>query len=297
MQVFITGASGWIGSAAVPELIAAGHQLRGIARSSTSAEVLRAAGVEPVEGDLDQLDVLRAEAERADAVLHLANKHDWSNPAESNRAERAAVDTFVKALEGTGKRFLLASGTALPLGRTLTELDPNPFSGPEAPRGGAEALAMEYADRGVHPVALRFAPTVHGTGGDHGFVSLLARAAREHGESAYVGDGSNRWTAVHRRDAGRLIALAVDKAAAGSVVHAVAEEAVTSRSIAEALGAALDLPVVSIAPDQAVAHFGFIGTFFALDLPASAALTRDRLGWAPTQPTLAEDIAAGAYSS
>ncbi|MGV8910705.1 MAG: NAD-dependent epimerase/dehydratase family protein [Propionicimonas sp.] len=297
MQVFITGAGGWIGSAAVPELIAAGHQLRGIARSAASAGALRAAGVEPVAGDLDRLDVLRAEAEAADAVLHLANKHDWSNPAESNRAERAAVETFAKALEGSGKRLLFASGTALPLGRPLTELDPNPFSGPDAPRGGAEALAMEYVDRGVHPVALRFAPTVHGTGGDHGFIALLARAARDHGESAYVGEGTNRWTAVHRRDSGRLIALALDKASAGSIVHAVAEEAVTSRSIAEALGAALDVPVVSIPEDQAVAHFGFIGTFFALDVPATAALTRDRLGWAPTHPTLAEDIAAGAYSS
>lgn len=296
MNVFITGASGWIGSAAVPELIAAGHRLRGIARSAGSAEVLLAAGVEPVQGDLDQLDVLRAEAEGADAVLHLANKHDWSNPAESNRAERAAVETLVKALVGSGKRFLLASGTALPLGRPLTELDPNPYSGADAPRGGAEALAMEYVDRGVHSVALRFSPTVHGTGGDHGFIALLARAARDRGQSAYIGDGDNRWTAVHRRDVGRLIALALDKAAAGSVVHAVAEEAVTSRSIAEALGAALDVPVVGIAADRAVAHFGFIGSFFALDVPASAALTRDRLGWAPTHPTLAEDIAAGAYT-
>jgi nucleoside-diphosphate-sugar epimerase len=240
--------------------------------------------------------VLRAEAEGADAVLHLANKHDWSNPAESNRAERAAVETFVTTLEGSGKPFLFASGVALTPGRVLTEVDPSPFSGPEAPRGGAEALAMEYAARGVNTVALRFAPTVHGQGGDHGFIAQIARAARDRGVSAYVGDGTNRWTAVNRLDAGRLIALALDKAPGGTVVHAVAEEAVTSRSIAEALGEALGLPVSSVSAEQAADHFGWIGTFFALDIPASAQRTRERFGWEPTHATLVEDIAAGAYT-
>jgi len=296
MDVFMTGASGWIGSAAVPELVAAGHRIRGLARSAVAVDKLREAGVEPVDGDLDNLDVLREEAAGAEAVLHLANKHDWSNPAESNRAERAAVQTLVTAVEGTGKRFLFASGVALTPGRVLTEADASPFSGPDAPRGGAEALAMEYADRGVHTVSLRFAPTVHGTGGDHGFIALIARAARERGVSAYVGDGTNRWTAVNRLDAGRLVALALDKAPGGSVVHAVAEEAVTSRTIAEAIGAALGLAVVSVAPDRAVDHFGWIGSFFALDIPASAAITRERLGWLPTHPTLAEDISVGAYT-
>ena len=296
MDVFMTGASGWIGSAAVPELVAAGHRIRGLARSAVAVDKLREAGVEPVDGDLDNLDVLREEAAGAEAVLHLANKHDWSNPAESNRAERAAVQTLVTAVEGTGKRFLFASGVALTPGRVLTEADASPFSGPDAPRGGAEALAMEYADRGVHTVSLRFAPTVHGTGGDHGFIALIARAARERGVSAYVGDGTNRWTAVNRLNAGRLVALALDKAPGGSVVHAVAEEAVTSRTIAEAIGAALGLAVVSVAPDRAVDHFGWIGSFFALDIPASAAITRERLGWLPTHPTLAEDISAGAYT-
>jgi len=296
MKVFITGASGWIGSAAVPELLAAGHQLRGIARSAAAADKLREAGVEPVEGDLDNLNVLRAEARKADAVLHLANKHDWSNPAESNRAERAAVETFVTALEGSGKPFLLASGVARPVGRPLTELDPNPFAGADAPRGGAEALAMGYADRGVGTVSLRFSPTVHGPGGDHGFIAQLVSAARERAESAYVGDGANRWTAVHRLDAGRLIALALDKAQGGTAVHAVAE-VVTSREIAEAIGGALGLPVVSVPAEQAAAHFGWIGNFFALDVPASADLTRERFGWEPTHASLAEDIAGGAYTT
>ncbi len=296
MNIFMTGASGWIGSAVVPELLAAGHQLRGIARSAGSAAKLREAGVEVVEADLDNLEVLRAEAERADGVLHLANKHDWSNPAESNRAERASVQAFLTALEGSGKPLLLAAGTARPIGRPLTELDDNPLSTADSPRGGSEGLAISYAERGVRAVSLRFAPTVHGTGGDHGFIAQIARAARERGVSAYVGDGSNRWTAVNRLDAARLVALALDKAEAGSAVHAVAEEAVTSRSIAEALGAALGLPVTSVPAEKAAEHFGWIGNFFALDMPASALLTRERFGWEPTHPTLAEDIAAGAYT-
>lgn len=295
MNVFMTGASGWIGSAAVPELLAMGHRVRGIARSERSAAALREAGVEPVPGDLDQLDVLRAEAERADAVIHLANKHDWSNPAESNRAERAAVETFVTALEGSGKPFLLASGTAILVAKTLTELDANPTSGPDAPRGGTEALAMEYADRGVRSVALRFAPTVHGAG-DHGFMARLVETARERGVSGYVGDGSNHWTAVHRFDAGRLVALALAQASAGSAVHAVAE-LLTTRAIAEAIGEALGVPVVSVDPDRVAEHFGWLGAIFALDLPASATLTRERFGWTPTHPTLAEDLAAGAYTA
>ncbi|MFT4108871.1 SDR family oxidoreductase [Propionicimonas sp.] len=295
MDVFMTGASGWIGSAVVPELISAGHTVRGIARSDRSAAALSDAGVEPIAGDLDQLEILREQAAAADAVVHLANKHDWSNQAETNRAERAAVQAFVTALEGTGKPFLLASGTAIPVGRTLTELDPNPTSGPDAPRGGTETLAMDYAARGVRSIAARFAPTVHGPR-DHGFMAILVRVARERGFSAYPGDGTNRWTAVNRPDAGRLVALALDAAPAGTAVHAVAE-IVTTRQIAEAIGAALDLPVAPVAPDRVREHFGWLGAFFAMDLPASAELTRTRFGWEPTHATLAEDLAAGAYAS
>lgn len=296
MNVFMTGATGWIGSAVVPELLAAGHSVRGLARSDGSAAELRAAGVEPLAGDLDQLDVLRAAAEAADAVIHLANKHDWSDVAGMNRAERSAVQAFCDALEGSGKPFLLASGTAIPVGHTLTELDSNPASGPDAPRGGTEALAMEYAARGVHSVALRFAPSVHGAGGDHGFLALLVQAACDHGAAGYVGDGSNRWTAVNRLDAAHLVALALQDSAPGSVVHAAAEE-LTTREIAEAIAAALKVAPVSVAPDAVEAHFGWLGPVFALDLPASAELTRERLGWTPTHPTLAEDLAAGAYAS
>ena len=296
MNVFMTGASGWIGSAVVPELLTAGHSVRGLARSERSAAALRAAGVEPVAGDLDELDVLRTAAEAADAVIHLANKHDWSDLAATNRAERAAVQTFCDALEGSGKPFLLASGTAIPVGHTLTEEDANPASGPDAPRGGTEALAMEYATRGVRSVALRFAPSVHGAGGDHGFLAMLVQAARDHGAAGYVGDGSNRWTAVNRLDAAHLVALALEKSGAGTAAHAVAE-VLTTRRIAEAIGAAPRVPTVPVAPEAVAEHFGWLGPIFAMDLPASADLTRELLGWVPTHPTLAEDLAAGAYTS
>jgi nucleoside-diphosphate-sugar epimerase len=295
MRVFITGASGWIGSGVTPEVLAAGHQVVGLARSEASAARLRAVGAEVLTGDLDDLDALRRGATEADAVIHLANKHDWSNPAESNRAERAAVETLGEALAGTGKRLLIASGTALVKpGEIITEDMPTPFRGADAPRGGTEALALDYADRGVHSVSLRFSPTVHGQG-DHGFIALIAQAARRNGVAGYPGDGTNRWSAVARSDAAKVVTLALEGSAAGSVVHAVGEQAVTSREIAEALGAALGLPVAAVADDEIESHFGFIGGFYRMDIPASAALTQERLGWTPTGSTLVDDIAAGYY--
>ena len=297
MHVFVTGASGWIGSAAVDELLAAGHTVTGLARSDSSAAALAAKGVTVARGDLDDLGSIRAGAVAADAVLHLANKHDWSNPAASNAAERGAVETIGDALVGTGKPFLLASGLAGPrTGRPSSEADPSPFHGPDAPRGGTENLALSLVDQGVRSVALRFAPTVHGAR-DHGFVSAIVAIARERGVSGYPGDGANRWAAVHRVDAARLIVLALAGAPAGAKVHAVAEEGVPTRAIAEAIGAALDLPVVSVAPDDVPAHFGWIGGFFGMDLAATSDLTRGLLGWTPTGPTLVEDIAAGAYTA
>lgn len=294
MRVFATGASGWIGSAAVDELLAAGHEVVGLARSDASAATLQAKGVEVRRGDLDDLDGLRAGAVDAEAVLHLANKHDWSDPAASNSAERAAVQTFGDVLAGTGRPFLLAAGVAaLAQGRPATEADPSPFHGADSPRGGAENLALEFVDRGVHAVSLRFSPTVHGTG-DHGFVAHLAGIAREKGVSGYPGDGTNRWAAVHRSDAARLVALALEKAPAGARLHAVAEEGVPTREIAEAIGRAFDLPVASIAPDDVRDHFGWIGGFFGMDLSATSDATQELLGWTPTGPTLVDDLAAGA---
>jgi nucleoside-diphosphate-sugar epimerase len=296
MRVFVTGASGWIGSASVDELLAAGHEVTGLARSDASAAALQAKGARVRRGDLDDLAGLRAGAEAADAVLHLANKHDFSDMAGTAAAERAAVQTIGDALAGTGRPLLLASGVAaLAQGRPATEDDPSPFHGPDSPRGGSENLALEFAERGVHPVSLRFAPTVHGAG-DHGFIAVIAQVAREKGVSGYPGDGTNRWAAVHVSDAGRLVALALDKAPAGARVHAVAEEGVPVRDIAEAIGRSLGLPVASIAPDDVQDHFGWIGMFFAMDLAATSAATRELLGWEPAGPTLIEDLDAGAYA-
>jgi nucleoside-diphosphate-sugar epimerase len=296
MRVFVTGASGWIGSATVDELLGAGHEVVGLARSDDSAAALRAKGVTVLRGDLDDLDALRRGAEDADAVAHLANKHDWANPAESNRAERAAVETLAEVLAGSGRPFLLAAGVAgLAQGRPGTEADPSPAVGPDSPRGGSENLALDHVDRGVRTVSARFAPTVHGVR-DHGFIAIITAAARRHGVSAYVGDGSAAWSAVHRSDAARLVRLGLEQAPAGSRLHVVAEDAVPTRQIAEAIGEALGLPVTSVAAEDAVAHFGFIGRFFALDMSASSDRTRELLGWNPTGPTLLEDIKAGAYT-
>ncbi len=297
MRVFVTGASGWIGSATVDELLAAGHEVTGLARSDSSAAALQAKGAHVLRGDLDDLASIREGAEAAEAVIHLANKHDWSNMAASSAAERAAVQAIGDALAGTGRPFLLASGVAgLAPDRPCTEDDASPFHGPDSPRGGSENLALEFVDRGVHTVSLRFAPTVHGAR-DHGFIATIAAVARDKGVSGYPADGTNRWAAVHRSDAARLVALGLAKAPAGARLHAVAEEGIPTRDIAEAIGRAFSLPVASIAPDDVQGHFGWIGTFFSMDLTATSTVTRELLGWSPAGPALIEDIDAGAYSA
>jgi nucleoside-diphosphate-sugar epimerase len=289
----LSGASGWIGSATVEDLLAADHEVVGLARSESSAAALQARGVTVLRGDLDDLDSLRRGVADADGVVHLANKHDWANPAESNRAERAAVETFVDALSGTDKRFLLASGVAgFQFGRPVVETDRTDFRGPEAPRGGTENLAFDAVADGLHAVSLRFSPTVHGAG-DHGFVPLIVAAARRRGVSGYVGDGTNRWAAVHRTDAGEAVALGLEQAAPGSAVHVVAEEGVPTKAIAEAIGRGLGLPTASIDPADAQEHFGFIGMFFGIEMSGSSESTRSTLGWTPTGPTLLEDLAPG----
>jgi nucleoside-diphosphate-sugar epimerase len=296
MKVFVTGASGWIGSATVDELLAAGHEVVGLVRTPAAAAALQAKGATPLSGDLDDLAALRRGAEAAEGVVHLANKHDFADPAESNRAERAAVETLAGALVGSDRPLVLAAGVAgLAEGRPALESDPNPAVGPASARGGAENLALDHVARGVRVVSARFAPTVHGVG-DPGFLAFVAAAARRSGVSAHVGDGSNAWSAVHRSDAARLVRLGLEHAPAGTRLHVVAEEAVPTREIAEALGRSLDLPVRSVSPEEAVDRLGpFIGGFWGTDVQASSEATRALLDWTPTGPTLLEDVAAGAY--
>lgn len=296
MKVFMTGATGWIGSATVEELLRAGHKVIGLARSDISAASLEGQGATVLRGDLDDLDSLRRGASEADGVVHLANKHDWGNPAESDRAERAAVETLAEALVGTGRPFVVANGiSGLVQGRPVLETDPSPAVGPNSDRGGAENLALDYVSRGVRTIITRFAPTVHGAG-DWGFVNFLVSAARKQGVSGYIGDGSNVWSAVHRSDAARLIRLGLEKAPAGTRLHAIAEEAITTRTIAEAIGSALGIPVMPVAPEDADGHFGFVGSFFGQTMTGSSNLTRELLAWEPAGPTLLEDLKAGAYT-
>lgn len=295
MRVFVTGASGWIGSAVTDELLAAGHDVVGLARSDASAAALEAKGATAHHGDLDDPDGLAKAAAAADGVVHLAFKHDFTDYAGAGRTEHTAATAMLEVLEGTGTPFLLASGLAGSGTGLPTEDDPSPYHGADAMRGGSENLALSYADRGVRPVALRFSPTVHGMR-DHGFTARLTEIARERGAAGYVGDGSTRWAAVHISDAARLVRLALEKAPAGSRVHAVAEEAIPSRDIAAAIGDSLGLPAVSVAPADVEAHFGWIGMFFGMDVTASNVRTRELLGWTPTGPTLFDDIEAGAYA-
>lgn len=294
MNVFITGGTGWIGSAVVDHLIDTGHQVTGLARSDASAAVLEQKGARVRRGDLDDLDGIRAGTADADAVIHLANKHDWGNPAASNKAERDAVETIADTLVGSNRPFVLAAGLSGVV-QTVRGRDRRLAAvGGFSPRG-AENLALEYVRKGVRVISARFASSTHG-GGDHGFVSQLVAAARKHGVSAYIGDGANAWSAAHRFDAARVVRLGLEGAPSGTRLHVVAEEAVTTREIAEAIGEYLRLPVVSIKSEEAGEHFGFVARFFGLDMSASSARTRELLDWTPSGPTLIEDILAGAYA-
>lgn len=294
MRILVTGASGWIGSASVKELIGAGHQVLGLARSDEAAAKIAQLGARPVRGSLDDLASLRAAAAQAEGVVHMGYNHDFSQMEAAARTDRAAIEVFAQVLEGSGGPLMIASGLlGLPPGRVGTEEDlPAPDS---HPRLANAAYTLSLADRGIRSMVARFAPTVHGAGGDHGFIAVLAGIARAKGVAAYIGEGRNRWPAVNRLDAGKLLQLAIDKASPGSLLHAVAEEGIATRDIAAALGRFLGVPVESIPAERAQEHFGWMGRFFGADMAASSALTRSRLGWEPTHPKLLEDIASGYY--
>jgi len=295
MRVFVTGATGFIGSAIVPELIGAGHEVVGFARSDRSAAALAAAGAEVHRGDLEDPESLRTGAAAADGVIHCAFIHDFTQLDSSGRTDLRAVETFGAALEGTGRPLVVTSGTGLLApGRVATEddaADPASHAGHRVP---SEVATLGLAARGVRSSLVRLPPSVHGEG-DHGFVPVLIDIARRTGVSGYVGDGSSRWPAVHRLDAARLFRLALEAAPAGSVLHGAAEEGVPTREIAAVIGRHLDVPATAIAPEAVGGHFGWLGAFFAADVPASSALTRERLGWTPEQPGLVADLEAGHY--
>ncbi|MFI6510394.1 SDR family oxidoreductase [Streptosporangium sp. NPDC050855] len=305
MRVLVTGASGWIGSVLTPELIDAGHQVVGLARSGSSAAALARAGAEVVRGTLDDLGILRDAAAASDGVVHLAFDHDIAFRGDFQSAadvDRRAVETLGESLAGSTRPFVLASGLlGLTPGRVSTEEDGRTFDpppahvadGPETRRGTAR-LTLGLADRNIRSCVVRLPPTVHGEG-DHGFVAALVGIARDKGVSGYIGDGSQRWPTVHRIDAAHLFRLALEGAPAGSVLHAVAGQGVPIRSIAEIIGRRLDLPSRSVCAADAAGHFGWLASVLAVDSPASSESTRELLGWHPTRPGLIEDLEEGHY--
>jgi nucleoside-diphosphate-sugar epimerase len=292
MRVFVTGATGFIGSAVVAELRTAGHDVVGLARSDGAAAALTAAGAQVHRGTLDDPEGLRAAAAAADGVVHTAFVHDFSDYAGAAETDRRAIGALGEALAGSGRPFVVTAGVVVRPGRVATEEDvPDP--GLPLPRTSEQA-ALAFADRDVRVSVVRLPPSVHGEG-DHGFVPHLVDIARAARVSGYPDDGANRWPAVHRLDAAHLFRLALEAAPAGARLHGVADEGVPVREIAEAVGRHLGLPVTAVPRERVEGHFGWIGAFFSLDVPASSALTREQLGWKPTQPGLLADLDAGHY--
>lgn len=295
MRIFVTGATGYIGSAIVEELHKAGHQVVGLARSNESARKLAAAGIEAHIGAIDDFDSLRRGAAASDGVIHTAYNHDFSAYATAGETDRRAVQALGDALIGSDRPFVITSGIALLRpGRIGTETDtPDPDS-VGAPRIPSEEVMQALASQGVRTSVVRLPPSVHGTG-DYAFVPTLIGIAREKGVSAYVGDGSNRWSAVHRLDAAHLFRLALKKGVAGARYHGVGDEGVSVRDIAAVIGRHLNVPVVAKPAEEAADHFGWLGAFLRVDCPASSTLTQQQLGWHPSQPSLLTDLEQGHY--
>jgi nucleoside-diphosphate-sugar epimerase len=292
MRVFVTGATGFIGSRVVSELISAGHPVLGLARSDAGAESLAAAGAQAHRGDLEDLQSLRSGAAASDAVIHTAFRHDWSRFAESCELDERAIEALGTVLQGSSRPFIVSSGVGVAQGRASTEDDP-PLSSPSLPRV-SEVTAVALMERGVHALVMRL-PQVHDTE-KQGLVTPVVAMARAKGVSAYVGDGQNRWPAAHVSDVARLYRLALEKGSAGARYQAIAEEGVALKDIATAIGRGLNVPVISISQEQAQEHFGFLGFFAGRDAPASSAKTRAELGWNPTGPSLLTDLANTNYT-
>lgn len=295
MRVFVTGATGFIGSAIVQDLLGAGHQVLGLARSDAGAASLRAAGADVHRGDLDDLDSLRSGAAQADGVIHTAFNHDFSQFKANCEADRKVIEALGSALVGSQRPLVITSGTALlPSGRLGVEGDALAADSTAIPRVASEEAAAALTARGVHVCVVRLPPSVHGAG-DHGFVPLLIGMARSQGAAAYVGEGQNHWPAVHRLDAAQLYRLVLEKGVAGARYHGAAEEGVPFKDIAAAIARGLTLPLVAKTPAQAAEHFGWFAHFATIDNRVSSQHTRQVLGWAPTGPSLLEDLDGPGY--
>jgi nucleoside-diphosphate-sugar epimerase len=291
MRVFVTGASGWIGSAVVPELIRAGHHVLGLARSDASAQAVADLGAEVIRGDLNDTDVLRVAARDSDGVIHLAFVVPSASEA-ATRTDAKAIETFATGLAGSGKPLVISGATLVTPGRPATERDELIAAGPIAARITNMRAALAAADRGVRSCLVMLPRSVHGQGERHGFIPQLIAAARAKGVSGYIGDGTTRWPAVHVKDAASLYRLAIEQAPAGAVLNAVGDEGVPVREIAEAIGRRLNLPARSL---PAVEFDGMLVRLLSTDMPASSAITQELLGWKPTHPGLIEDIEQGHY--
>ncbi|WP_345830278.1 SDR family oxidoreductase (plasmid) [Pantoea sp. BRR-3P] len=295
MRIFVTGASGFIGSAIVKKLQTRGYEVLGLARSDASAEKLQQQGVQVVRGELEDVASLRNAVEQSDGVIHAGYIHDFSRMDHAAEVDQRAILAMGEVLAGSNRPLIVTTGTALVSPGQLATEHIRPVAGAH-PRSNSNVAALAMADRGVRVALVRLPPTVHGAG-DHGFIPMIINMAKEKGAAVYVGEGENRWPAVHRNDAAELFCLAAEKAEAGAILHAVQEEGIPFRQIAETIGAGLALPVKSLTLEEAKAWLGWMAFFASTDNPSSSAWTRQTFGWQPTEPGLLQDMRGAGYFS